>query len=179
LLAIAGVAAYLTVGGTNDTKTASVLPTKVVDAQAVGIVSSGPAATAGVNPDPGTLLASHSDLIFAVKGPAGALWTSDEMAGGTYILIYLPNGLCLASQASAHPQALALERCDLQASQRWLRQQPSVGLSGLVYWQLRNLASGRCIAAGHAVAGGETAAGLEPCEAFPGSSQQLAFLASS
>jgi hypothetical protein len=98
------------------------------------------------------------------------------MAGGTYIFIYLPNGLCLASRAGHRAPTVTLERCDLQASQRWLRLHTAVGSNGLDYWQLRNLADNRCVTAGKAVGQGESAAQLEPCQASPGWQQQVAFL---
>jgi hypothetical protein len=176
LLAVAGVAAYLIVGGTHDRKDASVLPTRVVGTQAVGIANTGPPPQAGAGPAPETLLASHSALVFAVNGPAAAQWTSDQMAGGTYIFIYLPNGLCLASRAGRRAPTVTLERCDLQASQRWLRLRPTVGSNGLDYWELRNLADNRCLTAGQAIRKGEPAAQLEPCQASPGWQQQVAFL---
>jgi hypothetical protein len=174
LLAVAGVAAYLIVGGTHDTRDATVLPTRVVSTQAVSIANTGP--QGGVSPAPETLLASHADLVFTVNGPGGSQWASDQMAGGTYILIYLPNGLCLASRASPHAPAVALERCNLQASQRWLRQYPNVRVNGLDYWQLRNQADGRCLTTGKAVRADESAAQLEPCQASPDWRQQVAFL---
>jgi hypothetical protein len=173
LLAVAGVAAYLIVGGTHDSKEASVLPTRVVGTQAVGIVNGG--APSQANQGPEALIASHADLVFTAGGPGGVQWTSDEMAGGTYIFIYLPDGLCLATRQALHAAAVTLERCDLQADQRWLRQLPSVGPDGLDYWQLRNLADGRCLAAGQAIGKGESAAALERCQANPGLRQQVAF----
>src|SRR5260221_2609885 len=171
LLAVAGVAAYLIVGRAHDRKEASELPPRVVSTQAVSIVNTGPASQTA----PETLRASHSGLVFAVDGPVGAQWTSDQMAGGTYILIYLSNGLCLAARSSPHAAAMDLERCNLQASQRWLRQHPIVGANGLDYWQLRNLADRRCLAAGKAPGKGESEAQLRPCEASPGWRQQVAF----
>jgi len=172
LLAVAGVAAYLIVGGTHDQKEAAVLPTRVIGTQAVGIVNTG---TAAANPNPETLLASHSDLVFEADVPPGAQWTSDQMAGGTYIFIYLPDGLCLAARASPRTPSLALEQCNLQATQRWLRQLPNIGPNGLDYWQLRNLDDRRCLAAGNALGNNESAAVLQPCQASPGWRQQVAF----
>jgi hypothetical protein len=173
LLAVAGVAAYLIVGATHDSKDASVLPTRVVGTQAVGIVSSGAPSQASRGAE--ALLASHADLVFTANGPGGVQWTSDEMAGGTYIFIYLPDGLCLATRQALHAATVTLERCDLHANQRWLRQLPSVGANSLVYWQLRNLADGRCLATGQATGKGESAAQLERCQANPGLRQQIAF----
>jgi hypothetical protein len=172
LLAVAGVAAYLIVGGARDSKDASVLPTRVVGTQAVGMLSGGPAPR---NQGPEALQASHADLIFTASGPGGVQWTADQMAGGTYIFIYLPDGLCLATRQALHALTVTLQRCDLQGNQRWLRQLPSVGANGLVYWQLRNLADGRCLAAGQAIGKGESTAQLERCQANPGLRQQIAF----
>jgi hypothetical protein len=173
LLAVAGVAAYLIVGTTHDGKDAPVLPTRVVSTQAVGIVNTGPSSQA--NPPVQALLASRSSLVFTVSGPGGVQWTSDEMAGGTYIFIYAPNGLCLAALAAPHAPTVSLERCDLLADQRWLRQQPTIGANGLDYWQLRNLADHRCLTAGNVIANGESAAELEACQASPGWRQLIAF----
>ena len=177
LLAVAGVAAYLIIGGAHDKKDASVLPTRVLGTQAVNLVDPGP--RAGANPVPGTLVTSHSDLVFVVSGPAGVQWTSDQMAGATYILIYLRDGLCLASRGSLRTSTVALEHCNLQSSQRWLRQHLNVGPSGLDYWQLRNLADNRCLAVGRAIRPGEFAAQLAPCAAAPGWRQQVVFMTAS
>jgi hypothetical protein len=174
LLAVAGVAAYLIVGGTHDNKDALVLPTRVVATQAVGIVNSGPASQSNE-----ALVASHANLVFTANGPSGIQWTSDEMAGGTYIFIYLPDGLCLTAEQAALAVAATLQRCDLQANQRWLRQLPSVGANGLDYWQLRNLADRRCLATGQPISKSESAAALERCQAPPGWRQQVAFPTSS
>src|SRR5262249_9078110 len=156
----------------HDRKEAALLPTRVIGTQAVGIVNTGPV---GANPHPETLLASHSDLVFRADGPTGAQWTSDQMAGGTYIFIYLPDGLCLAARASPPVPSLALEQCNLQPGQRCLGQLPNIGRNGLDYWQLRNRADGRCLAAGNALGNGESAAVLQRCEASPGWRQQVAF----
>jgi hypothetical protein len=177
LLAAALVAAYLIVDGAHATKDASVLPTRVVGTEAVSIVDPGP--RGGASPASETLLASHSDLVFAVSGPAVAEWTSDQMAGGTFIFIYLPNGLCLTAPTASRRSAPALRRCDLEASQRWVRRHPVVGANGTDYWQLRGLADKRCLTAGKAVRIGEASAQLEPCQASPGWQQQVAFPAGS
>jgi Ricin-type beta-trefoil lectin domain-like len=174
LLAVAGLAAYLVVGGTHDRKDASVLPTRVVGTQAVSIANTGPAS--GTTSSAETLVARRSDLLFTAGGPAGPQWTSDQMAGGTYILIYLPNGMCLATGASAPAPAVALERCNLKSNQRWLRQRPSVGANGLDYWQMRNLADGRCLEAGRTAGAGRSAVLLRPCSVSPDWRQQVAFL---
>jgi Ricin-type beta-trefoil lectin domain-like len=172
LLAGAGLAAYLIVGGAHASQDAAVLPTRVLGTQAIGLVNPGP--PAGGTPATETLLATRSGLTFRVVGQVGADWTADQMAGGTYIFIYLPNGLCLASaEASSRPSAVALARCNLEAGQRWRRLHLVVAAGGLDYWQLSNLADGRCLTA----AG--SAARLEPCQASPGWRQQVAFLTAS
>src|SRR5260370_8974783 len=87
LLAVAGVAAYLIVGGTHDRKDALVLPTRVVSTQAVSIVNTGP--QGGASPAPETLLA-QSDLVFTVNGPAASPWTSGQTAAGTALSTNFP-----------------------------------------------------------------------------------------
>ncbi len=174
LLAGAGVAAYLIVGAGHASKDASVLPTRVLGTQAISLVSPGGPAASGASQAPLALLTSRSGLGFTAAAPAGADWTADQMAGGTYIFIYLPDGLCLGSARGA---AVALQRCNLEAGQRWVRQHAVIGVSGLDYWQLRNLATGRCLtAAGPSGASGGTPARLERCPAAPGSAQLIGFL---
>jgi Ricin-type beta-trefoil lectin domain-like len=176
LLAGAGLAAYLIVG--NHPGSAPALPTRVLGTQAVGLVSPGPPAQADASPAPETFLVSRSDLSFTAAGQAGADWTADQMSGGTYIFIYLPNGLCLAS---ARESAVALTRCNLGASQRWIRQH-LVSAGGLDYWELRNLSTGRCLTAagGNAAAGpAQFAARLDRCEASPDWTQLVAFMTAS
>ena len=86
---------YLVVGEPRPARRAA-LPTRVLGTQAIGLVNPGPPPQAGASADPQTFLASRSDLSFVTAEQAGADWTADQMAGGTYIFIYLPNGLCLA-----------------------------------------------------------------------------------
>jgi hypothetical protein len=121
-------------------------------------------------------LASRSDLGFVPAGQVSADWTADQMAGGTYIFIYLPNGLCLASSRGS---AVALARCNLGAAQRWVRQR-LVSLDGVDYWQLRNLSNGWCLTAATgsgAAQPGRSTARLEGCQASPGWIQLVAFMA--
>jgi len=173
LLAAAGIAVYLVVGGKSG-QDASALPTRVLSTQAIGLVNPGPPAQAGARPAPRVFLTSRPDLGF-VTGPSGADWTADQMAGGTYIFIYLPNGQCLASVRAS---AVALARCNLGAGQRWVRQH-LVSAGGLDYWQLRNLSSGRCLTAasgGGATQPGRSVARLERCQAPANWRQLVAFM---
>jgi hypothetical protein len=177
VLAGAGIAAYLTFG--NKPSHSPGLPTSVLGIQAVGLVNPGPPGRAGASPAPETFLSSRSDLSFTTAaGQAGADWTADQMAGGTYIFIYSPNGLCLAS---ARKSAVALARCNLDASQRWIRQH-LVSAGGLEYAELRNLSSSRCLTAvgGSAAAGpAQSAARLDHCQASPDWTQLVAFMTAS
>jgi hypothetical protein len=179
LVAGVGVAVYLIVGGAHADNSASVLPTRVLGTQAIGLADSAPAPSAGASPATETLLTSRSGLSFQPSGQVTVDWTADQMAGGTYIFIYLPNGLCLGSSRA---DTVSLQRCNLQAGQRWIREHPVLGGSGLDYWQLRNLAVGRCLTA-ESVAGqaGATVSvpRLEGCQASPRSNQLIAFLVNS
>jgi len=176
VLAGVGVTLYLVYG--NKASHAPALPTRVLGTQAIGLVNPGPPPQAGASPAPQAFLASHSDLGFVPAGQAAADWTADEMAGGTYIFIYLPNGRCLASRGSA----VTLARCNLSAAgQRWVRQRLA-SQGGVDYWQLRNLSSGRCLTApaGSGAAQPEqSAARLERCQASPGWIQLVAFMTGS
>jgi hypothetical protein len=181
LLAAAGVTAYLIAeSGSGDAP----LPTQVLGTQAIGLVNVGAdgvagssgTAPAGTSQAAGTLLASGPGLTFSTAAQAGAQWTADQMAGGTYVFIYLANGLCLASPPLAGTgTAATLRRCDLEADQRWVRQELTVSKGGTDYWQLRNLADGRCLTAGNVAGPASRAAQVEPCQAPPGSSQLVTF----
>jgi hypothetical protein len=166
LLAAVGAAVYLLVGGAH--ADSSDLPTRVLATQAIGLAYSPSAA----NVD--TLEAASSGLGFGGSESTGANWTADQMAGGTYIFIYLQSGRCLGPSRASD---VSLQRCSLQAPQRWVRQHSVQGSNGLEYWQLRNLSNGRCLTA--VAAGGPAAARLERCQASPGASQLIAFLTSS
>ena len=175
LLAAVGAAVYLLVGGAHADNSASVLPTRVLVTQAIGLAYS-PPSTSG-SPSVDTLVVAPSGLGFNGNGSAGANWTADQMAGGTYIFIYLQDGRCLGHGRAA---SVSLQRCNLQAGQRWARQHPVAASNGLEYWQLRNLSDGRCLTAVSVVgAGAAAAARLERCQASPGASQLIAFLTSS
>jgi len=176
LLAGVGLAVYLVVG--NHAQHAPGLPTSVLGTQAVDLVNPGPPPAAGTSASPEAFLASHEDLGFTAAGQAGADWTADQMAGGTYIFIYLPDGLCLTAARST---AVTLARCNLGASQRWVRQHLASS-DGVDYWQLRSLSRGRCLTAvggDAAVTPGQSAARLDRCLASPGWDQLVAFMTAS
>jgi hypothetical protein len=174
LLAAAGVTAYLIADRGNSD---GPLPTHVLGTQAIGLINPGPAgasatSSAGASQAAGALLASRAGLTFSASAQPGARWTADQMAGGTYIFIYLSNGLCLASPALPGTAAV-LRHCNLEADQRWIRQELTVSTSGTDYWQLRNVADGRCLTAANGPAG--QAAQVRPCQAEPGWNQLVTF----
>jgi hypothetical protein len=168
LLAAVGAAVYLLVGGAHADNDSSALPTRVLGTQAIGLAYS-PSA-----PDVDALEAAPGGLVFGGSESTGANWTADQMAGGTYIFIYLQNGRCLGPSRAA---SVSLQRCSLQMAQRWVRRHSVEGSNGLEYWQLRNMSDGRCLTA--VAGGGPPAARLERCQASPGASQLIAFLTSS
>jgi hypothetical protein len=177
LLAAGGVTVYLLVNGAGASD--ATLPTRVLGTQAISLVNpgaAGPAAWQGTGQAPGTLLQAAGKLTFSAGAQPGAAWTADQMAGGTYIFIYLANGgLCLTAPPSPAAAAI-LVGCDLQASQRWVRQGMTPGLNGLEYWQLRNAADGRCLGAASPAS---LAAQLQPCQGAPGWRQLVTFVQSS
>jgi Ricin-type beta-trefoil lectin domain-like len=176
LLAGVALAVYLVVG--NRAHHSPGLPTRVLGTEAVNLVNPGPPPAGGASASPETFLASRTDLSFTAGGQAEADWTADQMAGGTYIFIYLPDGSCLTAARSS---AVTLARCNLGASQRWVRQH-LVSSGGLDYWQLRSLSRGRCLTAAAGNAAGtpaQSAARLDPCLAPPDWSQLVAFVTAS
>ena len=188
LLAAGGVTVYLLVVRTPGD---APLPTRVVGTQTIALVNpgaAGPAAWQGTGQAPGTLLDARGRLTFSADAQPGAGWTADQMAGGTYIFIYLANGgLCLTAPAAPVSSA-QLQPCDLQASQRWLRQGQTPGPNGLTYWQLRNQADGLCLGAGSQVSTAAQQAGnaaasqdaaMQACEGAPSWRQLVTFVQSS
>jgi hypothetical protein len=95
LLAAVGAAVYLLVGGAHADNDSSNLPTRVLATQAIGLAYS-PSAS-----DVDALEAAPGGLGFGGSQSTGANWTSDQMAGGTYIFIYLQNGRCLGPSRAA------------------------------------------------------------------------------
>ena len=96
---------------------------------------------------------------------------------GSYIFIYLPDGQCLAAPGRARGPAAPLERCDLSpasAGAAWVR---GVLVGGHDYYQLRNLANGRCLTASgrRSAAPAAAPAGLQPASAAGPLGQLIAF----
>ncbi len=188
LLAGTGVVASLVPGSPHVTARHVVLPSRVQGVHEIGLVNAGPPEPAGQAAAPArTLLKSRSGLAFAAVRQVAPEWTADQMAGGTYIFIYISDGSCLSSaarrgrasggQASgtrASGTRAVTTRCDLGYAQRWRRQQGNTH----GYWQLRNLGDGRCLTLGGAspAAGlGSFSAELAPCGAQGDWRQQITF----
>jgi hypothetical protein len=106
LLAGGGVLAYLLAAKPPAPVHVARLPTRVLSVQTVGLVVPGPPAAGGNNALE-MLLDSRAGLAFAPVPPSSLVtgdpeWTADQMAGGTYIFIYIPSGQCLGSAAGRH-----------------------------------------------------------------------------
>lgn len=188
LLAGTGVVASLVPRSPHVAARHVVLPSRVQGVHEIGLVNAGPPEPAGQAAAPArTLLKSRSGLAFAAVRQVAPEWTADQMAGGTYIFIYISDGSCLSSaarrgrasggQASgtrASGTRAVTTRCDLGYAQRWRRRQGNT--QG--YWQLRNLGDGRCLTLGGAspAAGlGSFSAELAPCGAQGDWRQQITF----
>jgi hypothetical protein len=172
LLAAVGATAYLIVSGVGRD---GPLPTRVLGTQAITLASPGPngaSAWGGTGPAPGTLQTSGNHLAYSPGAAPGAQWTADQMQGGTYIFIYLDGGECLTSPPPP-ASAAVLESCNLQASQRWVRQALTAGEGGLDYWQLRNGADSRCL--GAAGPSGQSVQ-MQPCQPLPDWHQLVAYI---
>jgi hypothetical protein len=183
LLAAGGVTAYLLASRPPVTAHKAPLPTKVLALQTVGLVVSGPSATSSGTAVPQMLLDSPAGLAFgpvpqSILVTGNPEWTADQMAGGTYIFIYIPSGRCLGSAASRPAPELALQRCNLGPGQRWRPEHPAIAVAGRSYQKFSNLSTGTCMSAGTArpAAGpADDAAELAPCSAVPPWRQLVSF----
>ncbi len=178
VLAGAGTAAYLVAFHPAKPVHPVSLPQKVVAVQTVGLIGEVPPSASAsdlvqllsTRVAPGFTPVPQSE---AVSGTPE--WTADQMAGGTYIFIYLPTGQCLASTGPAGRPGLALQHCDLTSlGQRWQRLGSAVLTTGHDFYEFKNAGSSKCISqmfsTGHAVR-----AGLAPCNPAKPVSQLLAF----
>src|SRR6266571_1367542 len=68
-------------------------------------------------------------------------WTANQMGGGTYILIYVPDRRCLTAPTSPGTPIAMLIRCDLSLSQRWRHQFLGKDAAGRDNWRLLSAAS--------------------------------------
>jgi hypothetical protein len=176
VLAGAGTAAYLVAFHPAKPVHPASLPQRVLGFQTVGLIGQVPssASASGLV----QLLSPRAAPAFnpvpqseAVSGTPE--WTADQMAGGTYIFIYLPTGQCLASKGPAGRPALGLRHCDLTSvDQRWQRLGTAVISSGHDFYEFENFGSSKCISQVSATA---DHAGLGPCDPAKPTSELLAF----
>ena len=125
------------------------LPSRVINVLTIKLVNPGPPTRADSRPFPEKLYLSATGLAFTASGPASPAdeWTADQMSGGAYILIYVPNRLCLTAPDSPGNPTATLARCDLSLSQRWRHQFLGKDAAGRNTWQLRSDADGLCLTA--------------------------------
>jgi hypothetical protein len=176
VLAGAGTAAYLVAFHPAKPVHPISLPQKVLGVQTVGLIGEVPpsASASGLV----QLLSPQAAPAFSPVPQSEAVsgtpeWTADQMAGGTYIFIYLPTGQCLASEGPAGRPGLALRHCDLtSADQRWERLGTAILSSGHDFYEFENFGSRSCISQVTATAGH---AGLGPCNPARPTSELLAF----
>jgi hypothetical protein len=171
LVAAGGALAYAIASPAHAARHLDTLPTKVAGVQTVGIVA-----------QPGGKLRllgrADSGLWWGAMPPAdqpqgNPQWTADSMAGGTYVFIYVPDGLCLASVRLPHKSVLALRRCDLGPDQRWAPVGRTAQSAGHPATQYRDLASRQCLTA---PGGGQaTPAALSPCASSAAGGQLVSF----
>lgn len=152
-------------------ESAAPLPRKVISALTIGLVNPGQPPGQSSRPVAELLYLSATGLAFTAAGGPGQVspaeeWTADQMGDGTYILIYAPDGRCLAAQASPGSPGAALARCDLSLSQRWRHRFAGRDTAGRGSWQLSNAANGRCLTAVPTPLGGQpgvSGVGLSEC----------------
>ncbi len=158
-------------------------PRNVVSALTVMLVNPGPPPRPDSRPVPEMLQDSAAGLAFTATGGAGQAsgqeWTADQMGGGTYILIYVPDGRCLAAPASLTATTATLARCNLGLGQRWRHQFSGTGPAGRDDWQLRSAVDGLCLTAVPPAPGsqpGESGVALRGCSVPAGWRQIISFM---
>jgi hypothetical protein len=148
----------------------------------VALVNPGPPPRQDSRSVPGMLQESATGLAFTAADGAGqassADWTADQMGGGTYIFIYVPDGRCLTATRSPGAAA-SLAKCNLGLGQRWRHQYLGTDVAGHGDWQLRSAVDGLCVTAVTPPLGsqpGESGVALRECTAPAGWRQLISFL---
>ena len=181
-IVVAAVAVILLTNGGSPEASPTPLATNVTGTQAVGLANPGLVQADGTVAGIGNLLAeSPAGPAFtsSTKGQTvlpSQQWQADQMGDGAYILVFTPNGRCLAT-ASIRRSAAAvlLARCDLGRSERWYHPYLGTDQAGRNYWQLRSAADGRCLAVGGSQSGGQIDAAMQPCSRSMPWQQLIAF----
>ena len=158
-------------------------PRNVVSVLTVALVNPGPLPRPDSRPVPEMLQESATGLAFTATGGAGQAsgqeWTADQMGGGTYIFIYVPDGRCLTAPASLSATTATLARCNLGLGQRWRHQFFGTDAAGRDAWQLRSAVDGLCLTAVTPALGsqpGESGVALRGCSVPVGWRQIISFL---
>jgi hypothetical protein len=151
------------------------LPRNLVGAPlTIALINPGPPPQQDSRPVSEMLYLSATGLAFTAAGGVGQAapseeWTANQMGGGTYIFIHVPDGRCLtapASRGGAAATAATLTRCNLSLSQRWRHHYLGKDPAGRDNWQLRSAADGLCLTAMTPPLGGqpgESGVGLRAC----------------
>jgi hypothetical protein len=179
LVTAGGVAGYLLTARASPVHHAAALPTKVISNQTVGLI--GESAQAGSSGALVQLLDSggapqFTPLQASQAAEGSPQWTADQMAGNSYIFIYLRTGDCLSAGPArgAASRTVTLAHCDLGAQQRWRRTSAAVLAQGHDFYQYENLADGSCLAQSNEP-GPAVRTDLAACRASPPISQLIAF----
>jgi hypothetical protein len=138
----------------------TVLSSRVLKVQNVGIVDFGPAddgdSFVGSQDDHPLMLVWQAGRARFVAIPASALaaptsggagvpaWTDNQMADGSHIFIFTATGQCLSAGRS--PAAVRLARCNLSLAQRW-RPIDASAAQGQVFAKYANAMTGGCLTA--------------------------------
>jgi hypothetical protein len=181
-IAVAAVAVILLTSGGSPAASPTPLATNVTGTQAVGLANPGLVQPDGTIAGIGTLLAeSPAGLAFTSSTTGQTVlptqqWQADQMGDGAYILVFTPNGRCLATASAGHSAAaVLLARCDLGPSERWSHPYLGTDPAGRNYWQLRSEADGRCLAVGGSQSGGRISAAMQRCSHSMPWQQLIAF----
>ncbi len=175
VVAAAGAAGYLLTQHSAAKARTAQLPDKVISVQSVGLVT----LTAGPHGAVPTQLQQTSAGLRFAAVPAADLvvghpmWTADEMAGGAYTFIYIPDGRCLGVAGRGSHATIALQRCDLGAAQRWQRVGSQVTVSKHVYGAYRSMVSKLCLSHPDGPPSGQVALG--GCRALPPGQELISF----
>ncbi len=154
------------------------LPTRVVSYQTVGLVAEDaqPRAAGEIVQLLGKQGVPRFIPVSSAEEQSGTgQWTADLMAGNTYIFIFLPSGDCLGATGRAGRPRLALQHCNLSASQRWRRIGPGTLAQGHSFYPYANVADGACLTEGAELPGPVWAAGLASCASAASADQVVAF----
>jgi hypothetical protein len=179
LLAAAAATGYVLATRPNPARHASLLPTRPVSVQSVGLVvvspaSSGPVSGQQLQLVNGSAAPEFSPLGAAQVAAGSPQWTADQMGGNSYIFIFLQTGECLTAGRGARPK-LALEHCDLGLQQRWTRLSGAVIADGHDFYQYASSSDGKCLTLAGPLADGNSGTSLAPCAAGRPASQLIAF----